>query len=240
MKRLLCSLFKTHTGRFLFLVALLLTLVFPVDASSTLAYKNSDEFLFNKALLAEKNNDWLQAAMYLKAYIEREPARLKTYAAHQREVYQHLDYAVRRINQAVGLAEDVRIYQNQLKQCLTTAESRGKFDNPNPPAAPPPLTSLEALTCGGRPGPNQVLLFMHFDYQAPCVMKTIGRYDTAEQIGLPNDSISSLRVGSNVRAVLCMHGGQTGTCETFYADDNNLSNNAIGNDQVTSARVEAR
>jgi hypothetical protein len=37
-----------------------------------------------------------------------------------------------------------------------------------------------------------------------------------------------------------MHGGQTGTCETFYADDNNLSNNAIGNDQVTSARVEAR
>jgi len=49
-----------------------------------------------------------------------------------------------------------------------------------------------------------------------------------------------VREGSNVRAVLCMHGGSTGTCETFFTDDPNLSDNTIGNDQATSARAEWR
>jgi len=90
------------------------------------------------------------------------------------------------------------------------------------------------------PGPNEAGLFMNFNYKPPCVRKSIGRYDAADAIGLPNDSISSVMVGKNVTLTLCMHGGQTGPCELFVGDDQNLSDNTIGNDQATSASVRSR
>jgi hypothetical protein len=90
------------------------------------------------------------------------------------------------------------------------------------------------------PGPGEVALFMQPNYQPPCELKPVGRYDTAEALGLPNDSISSVRVGTDVTLTLCMHGSQTAPCELFAGDDPNLSDNAIGNDQATSGRVQPR
>jgi hypothetical protein len=103
------------------------------------------------------------------------------------------------------------------------------------------VTSLRVeLNQDCKPGPNQVALFMHYNFTPPCEIKNIGKYDSAQALGLPNDSISSVKVGQNVRLVLCMHGSQTEPCEIFMNDDPNLGDNYIGNDQVTSARVESR
>ena len=238
MKRFYSVTMLGQHRRYLFL-ALLVVLVAALPVSASPAdYRNSDDYLYNQAVQAEQRGDWLQVAMFLKAYVEREPVRMNTDANHRGLVYQHLNYAQTRINNDIGLAVEVQKNQQALQQCTELSGTRGTFNNPNPPPPPPLLSAVGS--CSGRPGPNEVMLFMHFDYQPPCVVKTVGRYDNADQIGLPNDSISSLRVGSNVRAILCMHGGQTGLCETFTYDDPNLSNNAIGNDQVTSARVEWR
>ena len=95
---------------------------------------------------------------------------------------------------------------------------------------------------GGNCSPNsdQVSLFVDTNYSGQCVVEGIGEYSNPSAIGLPNDSISSIKVGSNVKATLCRDDNYAGGCEDFTSDDPNLSDNSIGNDQVSSARVTNR
>lgn len=90
------------------------------------------------------------------------------------------------------------------------------------------------------PNANQVALFVDPSYTGQCVVKDIGQYSNPNAIGLPNDSISSVKVGGSVQAVLCRDDGYGGGCETFTGDDPDLGGNSIGNDQVSSAKVEQR
>ncbi|MGB9591519.1 MAG: hypothetical protein ACPL1K_03270, partial [Candidatus Kryptoniota bacterium] len=83
-------------------------------------------------------------------------------------------------------------------------------------------------------------LFVDSNYSGQCVVKNVGEYPDPGSIGLPNDSISSIKVGTNVKATLCEHDNFRGVCETFTGDDPDLSNNSIGNDRVSSARVERK
>jgi hypothetical protein len=94
------------------------------------------------------------------------------------------------------------------------------------------------VTCA--PNADQIALFIDGNYSGQCVIKGIGSYTNPSAIGLPNDSISSIKVGGNVKTTLCRDDNYGGTCETFTGDDGNLSDNSIGNDQVSSAKVETR
>ena len=91
-----------------------------------------------------------------------------------------------------------------------------------------------------NPNSDQVALFVDGNYSGQCVVKGIGEYSNPSAIGLPNDSISSIKVGGNVRAVLCRDDNYVGGCETFTGDDADLGDNSIGNDQVSSVKVEQR
>lgn len=88
------------------------------------------------------------------------------------------------------------------------------------------------------PGTNQVALYVDSNYAGQCVVKGLGNYSNPGAIGLPNDSISSIKIGSGAKAVLCEHDNYGGTCETFTTSDSNLGDNAIGNDRVSSALVQ--
>jgi photosystem II stability/assembly factor-like uncharacterized protein len=90
------------------------------------------------------------------------------------------------------------------------------------------------------PTADQVALFVYAQNGGQCVVKGVGVYSDTTLIGLPNDSISAVRVGSNVTVTLYQHTVFTGTAETFIDDDNDLSDNPIGNDQVSSAIVQTR
>jgi hypothetical protein len=90
------------------------------------------------------------------------------------------------------------------------------------------------------PNVDQAALFVDSNHDGQCVVKDIGEYPNPGAIGLPNDSISSLRVGANVKAVLCRDDGLTNTCEWFEGDDTNLNDNSVGDNQVSSVRVESR
>jgi hypothetical protein len=87
------------------------------------------------------------------------------------------------------------------------------------------------------PDGNQVALYIDVDYGGQCVFKTVGDYLTPTAIGLPNDAISSVRIGSDVRLLLCRDDNLGGICDTIKQDDANLFDNAVGNDQVSSFRV---
>jgi len=89
------------------------------------------------------------------------------------------------------------------------------------------------------PSSNQVSLYVDGNYGGQCITKDIGEYPNPGSIGLPNDAISSIRVGSNVKATLCQDDGFNGTCEVFTGDDGNLGDNSIGDNQVSSAKVES-
>lgn len=91
-----------------------------------------------------------------------------------------------------------------------------------------------------NPGADQIALYLDGDYNGQCVVKGIGNYSNPSAIGLPNDQISSIKVGSNVKATLCKDDDYQGGCEVFLGNDSNLSDNSIGNDSVSSVKVESR
>lgn len=109
-----------------------------------------------------------------------------------------------------------------------------------------PVANAWAIVYSSPPPPScnptadQIALFVDADYGGQCVVKGGGDYPNPGAIGLPNDSISSVKVGSSVKAILCEHDNYGGVCETFPGDDPNLSDNSIGNDRVSSARVEQK
>jgi len=97
-------------------------------------------------------------------------------------------------------------------------------------------TSLPACL----PTADQVALFVDINYGGACVVKAIGNYADANAIGLPDNTISSLKVGANVRASLCPDINYLGGCTSFSANDSDLSNNTIGDNRISSVRVIRR
>jgi hypothetical protein len=94
--------------------------------------------------------------------------------------------------------------------------------------------------CPCSPDADQAALFVGRGYTGECVVKGIGDYPTYRDIGLPFDSISSLKMGANVQATLCSDGQFEGRCELFTADDSALEDNEVGDDDVSSVKVEPR
>ena len=95
-------------------------------------------------------------------------------------------------------------------------------------------------TSGCSPSPMQVAFFVDTNFNGTCLTRNIGDYSSPGAIGLPNDSISSLKVGLHVKVMICRDDNFSNTCEWYENDDNDLGNNSIGNDQVSSARVISR
>jgi len=90
------------------------------------------------------------------------------------------------------------------------------------------------------PNADQVALYVDSNYSGDCVVRGIGDYPNPSSLGIANDSVSSVKVGSNVKVTLCKDDNYGGTCETFTGDDSNLGNNSIGDNKVSSAKVEPR
>jgi len=90
------------------------------------------------------------------------------------------------------------------------------------------------------PTADQVAFFVDANHSGTCVVKGIGNYPDSGSMGIPNDSLSSVKVGSNVKLTLYIDSNYTNTSEPFTNDDTNLSDNLIGNDRVSSAKVETR
>lgn len=88
-----------------------------------------------------------------------------------------------------------------------------------------------------NPGSYEAAFYMHANYIAPCSLKQRGDYNWSGVTGLDNDSISSVRVGMNVEVILCSDANFDGFCEKIQQSDENLRNNRVRNDTVTSLRV---
>lgn len=90
-----------------------------------------------------------------------------------------------------------------------------------------------------EPTENQVAYFSDSNFRGRCVVQEIGEYPTSSTIGLPNDRISSIKIGVNVQSLVCEHTFFAGRCEFFTGNDSNLGNNPIGHDRISSVKVQA-
>ncbi len=87
------------------------------------------------------------------------------------------------------------------------------------------------------PGPQQVGIYVHDNFSGACRLLSVGDYPTATSMELPNDSISSIRVGPGTEIHVCEHEFYDGRCTLLTSDSLFLGNTAVGNDSITSARV---
>jgi hypothetical protein len=86
-------------------------------------------------------------------------------------------------------------------------------------------------------GSNQVALFVDPNYGGSCVVLGIGSYTDPTAIGLPNDSISSVKVGGGAQVELCRDAGLSNTCEWISTNVPDLSTHSVGDNQVSSAQI---
>lgn len=91
------------------------------------------------------------------------------------------------------------------------------------------------------PGPDQVTIFEGIDASEGCVKYGIGNYTNGDALApLGNDDAASILVGSSVMATLYSEENYTGHSQTLLAADNNLSDNLVPANRMSSLRVWLR
>ena len=99
------------------------------------------------------------------------------------------------------------------------------------------LLSSTRAQAACEPGPPGSAFYTDANYSGDCRQLPVGDYATATSTGLPNDSVSSIRVGSGAQVRVCGDENFAGTCVLLTANAPYLGNLSIGNDQLTSAKV---
>lgn len=126
--------------------------------------------------------------------------------------------------------------------CVTTASALA----PSPALAQSPtdpgLIGQAAVGICNKdttPGPYDVLIYSDWLYKGTCARLRPGLYPDSAHFGLPNDSISAIKIGSAVRARLFWDYAFGGGYTIVNADNSGLG--SIGwNDTTSSLRVELR
>lgn len=118
----------------------------------------------------------------------------------------------------------------------TTGALAGCADVPDD-ASTKLASSDQPLSGQTNPSPDQILVCPDADFAGNCQLMGLGLYPNSA--GVPNDSMSSIKVGSNVRVSLCRDSAFRGTCQTIDAGRQlgRLGYESIGNDTVSSVRV---
>ena len=214
-------------------------------ASSKIFFLEPDSSLYEK-YIANRQKYPAIAAMYLWAYIKRDPPDYVNNTDGFRDwVRKEIEALLTYID--VPRRQMVTVNQN-IRSCgcypcsVCKLKDAGGSENygvigqgvSNPPLSGTPMTP-----------PNTVIVCVGWSYQGQCRVLPVDVYNNPDQMGLPNDSISSVLVGSAVRLTLYAHEDLRGPSVSFMADDPDLSNNSIDqqyrwNDNASSLIVEQR
>jgi len=107
------------------------------------------------------------------------------------------------------------------------------------------LFSVDAFAAC-NPGPKQVAFFQHTNYKGKCAIRGAGNYQNSSNIGLSNDSISSIKMGFLAKVRVCINSNFGGICNTITKNTDNLKKVRVGrfgfngpnwNDRISSAIV---
>lgn len=222
--------------------ALLLIFLLGINYTNVNAKKHylvSDNYLFQKYVdLRNTNQTW--AVMYLWAYVQRDPPAYKYNTDGFRT---WTDKEVKNLVTYIDQPRwKLKIVDNHLKSCgcypcdkcqLKSSSGIGSISSGLSLA--PPDTTIQIP-------PDTAMVCVDIYYEGKCNLLSKGIYNSATEIGLPNDSISSVMVGSNINVVLYVHGGLTGQSITFTSNNPDLTDDWIDNiyswnDNTTSLQL---
>ena len=103
------------------------------------------------------------------------------------------------------------------------------------------IAASDASAQGCRPKANQVALFEDWKYKGNCVVVDAGELYNVEDVGFPNDNLSSILFGRNIASVtLCADNNLGGYCQTFYKRVGDFAKLRIGNDTVSSMKINLK
>jgi hypothetical protein len=148
------------TKRGLILVAIGLIIVMMLQSSLAYAEPGSDrdEEVRKLAQTAYESGEWLDAARYLTAYIEREPHAMKD-KNYQEQITKLLTYSIDKVNgKKINLEREVDRWRNGWYEVATQCTKACPQVSPTPPAGfslfeplPPPFVSPPSSTSRSYP-----------------------------------------------------------------------------------------
>ncbi len=103
-----------------------------------------------------------------------------------------------------------------------------------------------------NPGPDEVALYQFKNFGGICSTLPIGDYANSKKLAMPNDSVSSIRLGGNVQITACKHAitnqvtGGLGwfddpqSCQTFKNSNKDLKRTRLGDNTISSVSIKAK
>lgn len=213
------------------LSALLITGWQPSQAAPDQLNQYSDKQLYDRAQRYSNEGNIVTASAYLYAYIQRNPSQYaNNTGGHRTKVDQVFQSWM---TKALDYQADARLADQHIASCNQYPCRDNESD-------------VRAMFSGGFPS-DMILVCVHSDFRGDCSYLPLGEYPKWQNLGVPNDSISSVQVGENVQALLCVHSlNHTDDCMAFWGSDYNLNNNRVPgktymiNDNISSIRVTFR
>ena len=103
----------------------------------------------------------------------------------------------------------------------------------------PTIETTSGGSCSENPAETEIFVYADANFAGKCVkLGKIGeQLPGMEKFGIPNDTISSIKVGSKVRALVCEHNDYKGKCQSVLVNASSLVNSYIGNDQISSIKT---
>ena len=96
---------------------------------------------------------------------------------------------------------------------------------------------VATVTDACAPAAGQVALFVYPNFGGQCVVKGLGLYPTAASLGVPAQSIASIRVSKGLTVTLCQGENYTQACSSINTDQPDLASVAVGQNQTSSAMI---
>ena len=89
------------------------------------------------------------------------------------------------------------------------------------------------------PVESEVFLYTAPNFKGTCVKlpKTGYNIPKIEQLGIPNDSVASIKVGPKARALVCRDYDFKGDCQSHLQNWNDMSNTVVGAGQISSVKA---
>ncbi len=204
---------------FLLALNLIMTLDRPTIASSDHTTIWPSETLYRQAVSWEiYKGDYIHAALYMFAYVQRNPPE------YANDIYRKTDADARLQKYLDSTNASVTL----LNSC-GQASGDGQFNKVTP-----------------TPPPDAALVCTKPQYQGVCRLLFVGDYSSYKLMGVPNDDISSVKVGSRVKLILYQHSLSHPEYTVITSDDPDLSDNRIigtnnfWDNRTSSAKVQYR
>jgi hypothetical protein len=213
------------------MIAIQLTGWQPSQAASNQLTRYQDEQLYDKAEQYSQEGNIVTATAYLYAYIQRSPPQYKNNIGGYRDKIDKV------FTEWMSLALDYQAYAREAGRHIANCNQYPCRDDES---------EVTAMFARGFP-PKMVMVCENINYKGKCSYLPLGEYTRWQDLGVRNDSISSVQVGSDVQVMLCVHYlDLPGDCLTVTGNNSNLNNSRLPgktytlNDNISTARVTFR